>query len=74
MNRAYIIDYVNENEFKKKEKSVKKYNMLAYKKLIFDYVPSLRDGNFQGVIVSKDSKEGIIKYELKLPQEIKSLT
>ena len=43
--------------------------MLAYKKLIFDYVPSLRDGNFQGVVVSKNSKEGIVKYELKLPTD-----
>lgn len=66
---SYVVEYLNENEFKKIERSLKKYNMLAYKKLIFDYVPSLRDGNFQGVIVSKDSKEGIIKYELKLPTD-----
>ena len=34
------------------------------------YVPSLRDGNFQkGVVVSKNSKEGIVKYELKLPTD-----
>lgn len=32
-------------------------------------VPSLRDGNFQGVVVSKNSKEGIVKYELKLPTD-----
>ena len=69
MKGTYLFDYVNENEFKKLERSLKKYNMLAYKKLIFDYVPSLRDGNFQGVIVSKDSQEGIIKYELKLPTD-----
>ena len=36
MKNGYIIDYLNENEFRKKERSVKKYNMLAYKKLIFD--------------------------------------
>ena len=35
--KNYILDYVNENEYKKKEKAVKKYNMLAYKKLIFEY-------------------------------------
>ena len=35
VNSNYIIDYINENEFKKKERSVKKYNMLAYKKLLF---------------------------------------
>ena len=37
VNSNYIIDYINENEFKKKERSVKKYNMLAYKKLLFEY-------------------------------------
>ena len=70
MKGNYAFDYVNENEFHKLERSLKKYNMLAYKKLIFDYVPSLRDGNFQGVVVSKNSKEGIVKYELKLPTDI----
>jgi len=67
--RSYVVEYLNENEFKKKERSLKKYNMLAYKKLIFDCVPELRNGNFQGVIVSKNSKEGIIKYEYKLPTD-----
>jgi len=67
--RSYVVEYLNENEFKKKERSLKKYNMLAYKKLNFDCVPELRNGNFQGVIVSKNSKEGIIKYEYKLPTD-----
>ena len=66
---SYVVEYLNENEFKKIERSLKKYNMLAYKKLIFDYVPALRDGNFVGVPVSKNSKEGIVKYELKLPTD-----
>lgn len=66
---SYVVEYLNENEFKKIEMSLKKYNMLAYKKLIFDYVPSLRDGNFLGVIISKNSNEGIVKYELKLPTD-----
>ena len=69
MKQGYIFEYQNENDFRKKERSVRKYNMLAYKKLTFDYVPSLRDGNFQGVVVSKNSKEGIVKYELKLPTD-----
>ena len=60
--KGYVLDYINENEFKKLERALKKYNMLAYKKLIFDCVPSLRNGSFQGEIVSKNSKEGIIKY------------
>ena len=29
MKNGYIIDYLNENEFRKKERSVKKYNMFA---------------------------------------------
>ena len=66
---SYVVEYLNENEFRKKERSLKKYNMLAYKKLIFDCVPALRNGNFQGVIVSKNSQEGIVKYEYKLPTD-----
>ena len=62
-------DEKNENEFRKKERAVKKYNMLAYKKLVFDFYPAFRDGNFMGVIVSKNTKDGITKYELKLPTD-----
>ena len=64
---SYVVEYLNENEFKKKEKSLKKYNMIAFKKLIFDCVPSLRDGTFPGEIVLKNSTENFIKYEYKLP-------
>ena len=66
---SYVVEYLNENEFRKKERSLKKYNMLAYIKLIFDCVPALRNGNFQGIVVSKNSKEGIVKYEYKLPTD-----
>lgn len=69
MKSSYIIEYVNENEFRKKERAVKKYNMLAYKKLLFDYYPNLREGNFQGVLVSSNEKEKIDKYELTLPTD-----
>ena len=69
MKNYYTIEYINENEFKKKEKSVKKYNMLAYKKLIFDYYPSLKEGEFKGVAVSINKKDDIVKYELKLPTD-----
>jgi len=69
MKNAFVIEYLNENEFRKKERSVKKYNMLAYKKLVFDYYPALREGNFLGVVVSKNSKDKIVKYELKLPTD-----
>ena len=60
--KNYILDYINENEYKKKEKAIKKYNMLAYKKLIFEYYNALRDGNFLGVCVETDKKNGISKY------------
>ena len=68
-NNGYIIEYLNENEFRKKERAVKKYNMLAYKKLLFDYYPSLREGNFPGVIASSSKKDDTVKYELKLPTD-----
>ena len=67
MKNSYVIEYLNENEFRKKERAVKKYNMLAYKKLIFEFYPNFREGKFNGVVVSKNTTEGITKYELKLP-------
>ena len=66
---TYLVEYLNENEFKKKERSLKKYNMLAFKELVFKCVPELRNGNLQGEIVSKNSKEGIVKYKYKLPTD-----
>ena len=69
MKNSYVIEYLNENEFRKKERSVKKYNMLAYKKLVFEFYPNFRDGEFKGIAVSKNSKDGITKYELKLPTD-----
>ena len=41
MKEAYVFDYINENDFKKIERSLKKYNMLAYKKLYFEYVGNI---------------------------------
>ena len=54
--KGFILDYINENEYKKLERALKKYNMLAYKKLNFEYYPALRSGNFVG--------------ELKLPSDL----
>ena len=34
--KGYILDYINENEYKKLERALKKYNMLAFKQLNFD--------------------------------------
>ena len=69
MKEAYIFDYVNENEFRKLERAIKKYNMLAYKKLIFDFYPSLKEGNFLGVLISHSNQDNTSKYELKLPTD-----
>jgi len=67
--KGYVLDYINENEYKKLERALKKYNMLAFKKLNFDYYPALRNGNFVGELVSTNKKEGTEKYELKLPSD-----
>lgn len=67
--KGYVLDYINENEFKKLERALKKYNMLAFKKLNFDYYPALRNGKFVGKLVSTNKKEGTEKYELKLPSD-----
>ncbi len=69
MKNGYSIEYVNENEYKKLERSLKKYNMLAYKKLYFEYYPALKEGNFLGQIVPTNT-EGSVMYELKLPTDI----
>ena len=67
--KGFILDYINENEFKKLERALKKYNMLAYKKLNFDYYPELRKGNFIGELISKNKVEKTETYELRLPSD-----
>ena len=67
--KGYVIDYINENEFKKLERALKKYNLLAFKKLNFEYYPSLRNGRFLGDKINTDKESGIEKYELKLPSD-----
>lgn len=69
MKDVYIFEYVNENEFKKLERSIKKYNMLAYKKLYFEYYPALKEGNFLGELKSTDSTNNTKTYELQLPTD-----
>jgi hypothetical protein len=68
MNR-YVFEYLNENEYKKKERAVKKYNMLAFKKLMFEFYPDLKDGKFLGKLVSTNSRTKMRSYELKLPTD-----
>lgn len=65
---GYVFEYVNENEFKKLERSLKKYNMLAYKKLYFEFYVALKDGNFLGEVVG-NHEEGVT-YELRLPTDV----
>ncbi len=69
MKQSYIFEYQNENDFRKKERSVRKYNMLAYKKLTFDFYPKIRNGEFLGEMVSEDKKAGTKNYELVLPTD-----
>ena len=69
MKETYIFDYVNENEFRKLERSIKKYNMLAYKKLYFEYYPALKEGNFLGKLISTNQSNHTLTYELKLPTD-----
>jgi hypothetical protein len=67
MKQSYIFEYQNENDFRKKERSVRKYNMLAYKKLTFDYYPKIRNGEFLGELIHKDKNTK--SYELILPTD-----
>ena len=66
MNIEYEIDYINENEFKKMERNLKKYCMPAYKKLYFDYYPKIKEGKLVGGLINKKEK----KYKLKLPTDM----
>ena len=63
----YIFGYQNENEFKKLESALKKYNMLAFKKLYFEYYPKIKAGEFLGTVVAEEGN--IKKYEVKLPTD-----
>ena len=67
--KGYILDYVDENEYRKLERALKKYNMIAFKKLNFTYYPALRNGEFLGELVSQNKKAGTESYELRLPSD-----
>jgi hypothetical protein len=71
MKGRFILDYLDENNFKKLERSLKKYNMVAYKKLMFDFYPKLRSGEFIGELVSININkyEHTETYDLKLPAD-----
>ena len=69
MRERYILDYLDENNFKKLERSLKKYNMVAFKKLMLDFYPKLRSGEFVGELVSINKHEQTETYDLRLPTD-----
>lgn len=69
MKGRYLLDYLDENYYKKLERSLKKYNMVAYKKLMFDFYPKLRNGEFLGELKSINKHDETETYELKLPTD-----
>ena len=69
MKGRFLLDYLDENYYKKLERSLKKYNMVAYKKLVFDFYPKLRSGEFVGELISINKHEQTETYELKLPTD-----
>ena len=69
MNQRFLLDYLDENLYKKLERSLKKYNMVAYKRLMFEYYPKLRNGEFVGEMISINKREETETYELKLPTD-----
>ncbi len=67
--KGFVLDYIDENEYRKLERALKKYNMLAFKKLNFDFYPSLRSGTLIGELISSNKKNNSETYELKLPSD-----
>lgn len=70
MKEVYLFDYVNENEFHKLERSLKKYNMMAFKKLCFDFYPKMKEGEFVGEVISTNKENKTQTYKLKLPTDM----
>ncbi|MFV0275474.1 MAG: hypothetical protein ACK5HL_04480 [Bacilli bacterium] len=69
MNKSYTIEYLNEIDFKKKEKALRKYNKLAFKEFTINFLPELRLGNLIGTLISTDSKMGKSNYEFELSSD-----
>ena len=69
MMNCYLFEYLDENDFRKKERTVRKYGYEAHKKLTFSYYPELRKGNFLGKEVDRNKKENTISFELPLPTD-----
>ncbi len=69
MKENYIFEYLDELKFKKCERSVKKYNMFAFKKLVFDFYPKMKNGEFLGAKVNENFEKNTVSYELILPAD-----
>ena len=69
MKHNYIFEYLNENDYKTKERTIRKYNKLAHKKLVFDYYLKLKSGDFLGKVIEENVEDNSISYELKIPSD-----
>ncbi|MBO7614983.1 MAG: hypothetical protein J6T15_04745 [Bacilli bacterium] len=63
VKKAYRLTYQDENRFKGLFNTLRKYNMLAYKQFVFNYLPELRKGNLVG------SKVNDTTYRLPLSSD-----
>lgn len=59
----YDFIYENEKEFKQLERGVKRLNMIAYQKLLFEIYPNLKNGDL------KQAKKNDNLYEIELPTD-----
>lgn len=64
---GFTITYSDEKKYRRLERSIKKYNMIAYKKLVFEYYPSIENRNYVGELIKEDNN--IFTYELVLPTD-----
>ncbi len=65
---SYHFEYLDENKFRVRERAVRKYNTLAYKRLLFEYYPKLKEGEFLGKPI-KTNEDGSLMMELSLPTD-----
>lgn len=64
---GFIITYSDIKKYQKLKRNLKKYNMRAYKKLVFEYYPKIENGNYVGELIKEDNN--IFVYELVLPTD-----
>lgn len=66
MKGKFLLDYLDESEFKILQKSLKKYCIDAYNEMVFNIFPKLRKGIFVGLCISNDNHNQVETYELQL--------